>query len=146
MLKPNTPRTKQQLCVLLTPKQIAKSASSSMFLLYAKNHTSLGNLSKGKGTADDGHTLSCAYAIAQAFREIGLGIDLADELDAAQAALSTLRERAAASGSFALEASELTSLNLGMEVCDAQLDVCTVAELEQAVDAAVINMIGEIAK
>ena len=144
MLKPNTPRTKQQLCVLLTPKQLTKSASSAMFLLYAKNHTSLGNLSKGKGTADDGHTLSCAYAIAQAFREIGLGADLADELDAAQAALCSLRLRAAWVGAYILQGPELAALTLGMEVCDAQLDVCT--DEEWAEVAAVANMVDEVSK
>lgn len=144
----NAYRTKQQLCALLINKQNgeapAKSASSAMFLQFAKNHTSLGNLSKGRGAASDGRTLTCAYAIAQAFRGIGLGADLADELDAAQSALRSLRERAASTGSWTLKGPELTALNLGMEVCDAQLDVCTVAELELAVDAAVAAMIAAI--
>jgi hypothetical protein len=37
-------------------------------------------------------------------------------------------------GKFILRGPELIALNLGMEIHDAQLQECTVTELEQAVD------------
>jgi hypothetical protein len=41
--------------------------------------------------------------------------------------------RGVETGKFILRGPELTSFNLAMEIHDAQLDACTVAELEKAI-------------
>jgi hypothetical protein len=42
--------------------------------------------------------------------------------------------RGVETGKFILRGPELTSFNLAMEIHDAQLDACTVAELERAIE------------
>jgi hypothetical protein len=42
--------------------------------------------------------------------------------------------RGVETGKFILRGPELTIFNLAMEIHDAQLDACTVAELEKAID------------
>jgi hypothetical protein len=70
-----------------------------------------------------------------------IGDDWKDEIRAAQDALLAVGRRGVETGKFILRGPELTSFNLAMEVHDAQLDACTVAELEKAIDfvAAIIK-------
>jgi hypothetical protein len=63
-----------------------------------------------------------------------IGDDWKDEIRAAQDALLAMGRRGVETGKFILRGPELTSFNLAMEIHDAQLDACTVAELEKAMD------------
>ena len=63
-----------------------------------------------------------------------IGDDWKIEIRAAQDALLAVGRRGAETGKFILHGPELTSFNLAMEIHDAQLDACTVAELEKAMD------------
>jgi hypothetical protein len=62
-----------------------------------------------------------------------IGDDWKDEIRAAQDALLAMGRRGVETGKFILRGPELTSFNLAMEIHDAQLDACTVAELEKAI-------------
>lgn len=63
-----------------------------------------------------------------------IGDDWKDEIRAAQDALLAVGRRGVETGKFILRGPELTSFNLAMEIHDAQLDACTVAELEKAIE------------
>lgn len=64
-----------------------------------------------------------------------LGKDWADEIRAGQDALLTMTKRGVERGDrFVFTGPEMQAVNLALEVHDAQLDMCTVAELESAIE------------
>jgi hypothetical protein len=100
------------------------------------NHDALNNMRRGNGTRRDMDVLIAALNISEALAVLKeeLGGDWRDEIRAAQDALLAVGRRGAETGKFILRGPELTALNLGMEIHDAQLQECTVAELEKAMD------------
>lgn len=103
--------------------------------LKIKNHDALDNIRKGLGTRADIDVLIGAFNITEALAlKAALGDEWKDEIRAAQDALLELGRRGAETGKFILRGPELTIFNTAMELHDAQLDACTVAELERAID------------
>jgi hypothetical protein len=102
--------------------------------LKIKNHTALESVRRGEGTYEDIDILIAAFNITEALARMRIGEDWKDEIRAAQDALLAVGRRGAETGKFILRGPELTSFNLAMEVHDAQLDACTVSELEKAID------------
>jgi hypothetical protein len=96
-------------------------------------HGSMDLLVKGKGTKEEvivlGHMLTTATSLAKH----AIGRDWLPELTQACNELAAL---AARGGNFTMKASEITALNLALEIHDAQLDGCTVKQLEDAINAA----------
>ena len=102
--------------------------------LMIKNHSSLDAVRRGEATRDDIDVLIAALNMTEALALMRIGEDWKVEIRAAQDALFAVGSRGAETGKFILRGPELKSLNLGMEIHDAQLEVCTVAELERAMD------------
>ena len=102
--------------------------------LMIKNHSSLDAVRRGEATRDDIDVLIAAMNMTEALALMRIGEDWKVEIRAAQDALFAVGSRGAETGKFILRGPELKSLNLGMEIHDAQLEVCTVAELERAMD------------
>ena len=102
--------------------------------LMIKNHSSLDAVRRGEATRDDIDVLIAAMNMTEALALMRIGEDWKVEIRAAQDALFAVGSRGAETGKFILRGPELTALNLGMEIHDAQLAVCTVAELERAMD------------
>ena len=103
--------------------------------LKIKNHDALDNIRKGVGTRADIDVLIGAFNITEALAlKAALGDEWKDEIRAAQDALLELGRRGAETGKFILRGPELTTFNTAMEIHDAQLDACTVSELEKAID------------
>jgi hypothetical protein len=77
-----------------------------------------------------------AVNVAEALIRIrdDLGADWAAEIKAAQDAIYTMGKRGVEKGSFAFTGPEMTALKLVMDVHDAQLDNCTVKEMEMALN------------
>jgi hypothetical protein len=107
---------------------------SSGTTLKIKNHAALEQVRQGLGTREDIDVLICAFNITEALALMRIGDDWKDEIRAAQDALLAMGRRGVETGKFILRGPELTSFNLAMEIHDAQLDACTVAELEKAID------------
>jgi hypothetical protein len=63
-----------------------------------------------------------------------LGADWSTEIRAAQDAIYTMAKRGVERGSFAFTGPEMTALKVVMDVHDAQLDDCTVREMERALE------------
>jgi uncharacterized small protein (DUF1192 family) len=102
--------------------------------LKIKNHAALESVRCGQGAREDVDILITAFNITEALAMMRIGDDWKDEIRAAQDALLAVGRRGVETGKFILRGPELTSLNLGMEIHDAQLEACTVAELEKAID------------
>lgn len=102
--------------------------------LKIRNHDALDTVRRGAATKRDIDALIDAFNITEALAMMRIGDEYKDEIRAAQDALLELGRRGAETGKFILRGPELTLFNTAMEVHDAQLDACTVAELEKAID------------
>jgi hypothetical protein len=103
--------------------------------LVMKNHAALEEITKGRGTKSHIDTVIVAMNMTEALAMIrdDLGADWRDEINAAQDALFTMAQRGLAKGKFLFTGPELQAINLAMELHDAQLDACSVDELQQAI-------------
>lgn len=110
------------------------AAATTMTRVKVANHSAMDSLVRGKGTPQDvltlDHMLITAKALAVA---VDVGLDWLPELTAAHDALYAINDRG---GRPVLRASEINALNLAIEIHDAQLQNCTVKELEDAINAA----------
>ncbi len=103
--------------------------------LKIKNHQALTSMVAGTGSRDDIDILIAAMNVAEALAiTCELGDGYRAEITAAQDALLAMSRRGLERNRFLFTGLELTAMNLGMEIHDAQLDVCTVGQLEMALD------------
>lgn len=101
--------------------------------LKIKNHAALASITQGTGTRDDIDVVIAAMNITEALALLGKGKDWHQEIRAAQDAILQMGKRGLAKGDkFLFTGPEMQAVNLAMDVHDAQLDECTVAELEKA--------------
>lgn len=102
--------------------------------LKLKNHEALDSILTGEGTKAHLDVLIAAVNICEALVRIrdDLGVDWATEIRAAQDAIYTMGRRGVEKDRFAFTGPEMTAVKLVMDVHDAQLDDCTVKEMEQA--------------
>ncbi len=102
------------------------------------NHDALEQMRQGQGTRQTVDTLIEAMNMTEALLSTAnLGTDWSAEIRAGQDALFTMSRRAIAKGAqgrFVFTGPELVAINLAMEIHDAQLDACTVAQLERAIE------------
>jgi hypothetical protein len=111
------------------------SSTSEAVGLKIKNHQALLEITQGNGNRDSVDILIAAMNMAEALYIINanLGKDYATEIKAAQDAIYNMAKRGVAKGKFLFTGLEMQAMNTGMEVHDAQLDTCTIAELETAI-------------
>jgi len=103
-------------------------------LLKLKNHEALDSILKGEGTRDHVDVLIHAVNMAEALIRIrdDLGADWAAEVKAAQDAIYTMGKRGVEKNRFAFTGPEMTAVKVVMDVHDAQLDECSVKDMEKA--------------
>ena len=127
------PVVNDNMFYILSGNLPATAAATTIARIKVANHGAMDSLTKGKGTKADvialGHMLTTAEALARH----NLGRDWLPELAEARKALSDLTMR---SGNFVMKANEIKALNLALEVHDAQLEGCTIKQLEDAIKAA----------
>ena len=103
--------------------------------LKLRNHDALNKLRLGEGTHNDADIVLTAMNVAEALaRDVKLGVDWLAEIDAAQEAVASLCERGLSTGRYVFRGPELVAINLAMDVHDAQLDACTVHDMERAIN------------
>jgi len=131
--KPRQVRTDNLNWILTGMKKVGTLPTAGI-ALKLKNHEALESILRGQGTKHDVDVLINAVNMAEALIRIrdDLGADWATEIKAAQDAIYTMGKRGVERGSFAFTGPEMTALKLVMDVHDAQLDDCTVKELEIA--------------
>jgi hypothetical protein len=117
-------------------KRIDDAAGDIISTVRVRNHLAIAQLLKGQGTRSDMGDIMMAFRIMHELANLGLGKDWWPDILAAQAAIESVRVRGEAKGDrFLFTGEELKAVNLGMEIHDAQLDACTVAQMEQATKA-----------
>lgn len=117
-------------------KRVDEAASDIISTVRLCNHLAIERLLKGEGKRSEMGDIMMAFRIMHELANIGLGKDWFPEILAAQAAIESVRVRGEAKGDrFLFTGEELKAVNLGMEIHDAQLDACTVAQMEQAIKA-----------
>ena len=109
------------------------------FIVRTRTHDAMRALVAGKGTSEDVEVVTNAMNMTEALASVrqDLGADWRTEIHAALDALLAMARRGAERGRFLFTGPEMTAVNLGMEIHDAQLDQATVIELERAL--AIIN-------
>lgn len=115
-------------------KQVATSASDEIMTLRIKNHMAMDILRQGGGDRSHMNVVIAALNMTEALARLRVGNEHAALIRKGQDALYAMANRGAHLGRFVFTGQELQAVNLAMEIHDAQLDVCTVAELERAVD------------
>ena len=103
--------------------------------LKIKNHQAMYDMTSGDATRQTVDTLIAAMNIAEGLAIINpdkLGGHLRQEISDAQDAIHNMGKRSLAKGVFRFTGPELTAMNIGMEIHDQQLDTCTIAELDEA--------------
>ena len=103
--------------------------------LKIKNHSALSDITQGQGDKNKVDVLIAAMNMAEALYIVNsqLGKEYAPEIKAAQDAIYNMAKRGVAKGRFVFTGPEMQAMNTGMEVHDAQLDACTIGELEAAI-------------
>jgi hypothetical protein len=103
--------------------------------LKIKHHQALLDFTQGNGDKDQVDVLIAAMNMAEALYIINpeLGKDYESEIKAAQDAIFYMARRGLDKGRFLFTGPELQAINMGIEIHDAQLDACTISELEQAI-------------
>lgn len=100
-----------------------------------KNHVALEQLRKGEANKEDIDIIIGAFNMMEGFGRMGIGADWQEEIRAGQDALLSIARRGVKRNMrFVSTGPELVAINLAMEIHDAQLDACTVRQLEQALD------------
>lgn len=103
--------------------------------LKIKNHQAMACMTTGVGNRDDIDILIAAMNVAEALIIVSsLGEEYLNDISAAQQAIVTMAQRGLAKDKFLFTGPELTAMNLGMEIHDAQLDACTIGQLERALE------------
>lgn len=105
--------------------------------LLAKNHASMDEIVKGRGTRDHIDTIIAALNMAEALYRVKakLGKDWAEEIREAQDALLTMTRRGVErEDRFVFTGVELKAVNLALQIHDAQLEECSIAQLEAAIE------------
>lgn len=102
--------------------------------LKIKNHAALVALTQGAATKADIDTLIQALNMMEALYRLGFGREYEDIVREGLASLLDVSRRGAANLRFVLKAQEMNALNTAMELHDAQLDLVTIKDMEQAID------------
>ena len=102
--------------------------------LRVKNHDALNNLRMGLAVRADIDMLTTACNMAEAMIQMGKGTDWDEEFKAGREAILAMARRGAPNMHFVVTGQELQAINLLMEIHDAQLDSCTVKDVEDAID------------
>jgi hypothetical protein len=118
---------------IINGRKPVSDASEEIQTARIKNHMALNILRLGTGGRKEVDVIVAAFNMTEALARGRVGIELAADIRAGQDALYALAVRGANTGRFVFTGPELHAINYAMAIHDAQLDVCTVAEMEAAI-------------
>ena len=125
------------------------TASEVIDNVQIKNHLALRCVVDGTATRKDMDVLIEAFNITEALCRVDatLGRDWSAEIKAGQDALLSMCQRGVAKGDrLVFTGAELNAANTVMEIHDAQLERCTVAQMEKALREVVKDIIHKKAR
>lgn len=105
------------------------TAGNEVLILRIKNHAALKAACEGLATFQDVDTLVAAMNIAEALEKLGISVGWTEEIKEGHDALYNASQRP----KFLFTGTEINAINLAMEIHDAQIDKCTIGQLEDAV-------------
>ena len=131
--KPRGVRADNMSWVIAGMKKVGALPTAGV-ALKLKNHEALDSILLGQGTRAHVDVLISAVNMSEALIRIRdeLGVDWKTEIRAAQDAIYTMGKRGIEKERFAFTGPEMTAVKLIMDLHDAQLDDCTVRDMEQA--------------
>ena len=100
--------------------------------LKIKNHGAMSNLTKGVATRKDMDMLISMVNVGEALYRLGFGEDYKDVVDDGLNALHEVAKRGDKTNRFVVKAEEMNDLNTAISLCDAQLDLVTIKDMERA--------------
>lgn len=108
------------------------SITSPITTVRIKNHDALAQCAKGRADYQAVDTLVAAFNMAEALIHLGVGAEYKQEIRTAQDAITAM----ASKSRMLFTGEQLTSVNLGMDIHDAQLDDSrtTISTMEQALE------------
>ena len=118
---------------VLTGLKPLDQVGDELVMLRIKNHGALAAMTQGRATNEDFNMLISALNVTEALMLQDMGTPWLPQLKAGQEALKAVGARYKQIKRFVLRGEEMAALNLAMEVHDAQLGICTVAQIEQAI-------------
>lgn len=118
---------------VLTGLKPLDQVGDELITLRLKNHGALAAMTQGRATNEDFNMLISALNVTEALMLQDMGTPWLPQLKAGQEALKAVGARYKQIKRFVLRGEEMAALNLAMEVHDAQLEICTVAQIEQAI-------------
>lgn len=107
--------------------------NSFMIDLKIRNHGAMAALMQGKATRQDIDTLIQMANITEALYRLGFGSEYKAVIAEGLEALREVAGRGAASEKFIMRASEIKAMNEAMELHDAQMEVITIKDMENAI-------------
>tara|TARA_R110000868_G_scaffold376148_5_gene640956 strand:+ start:10893 stop:11411 length:519 start_codon:yes stop_codon:yes gene_type:complete len=105
---------------------------NKLITLKIRNHDAISNLRIGCSTGEDIKNLIRAVNMSEALMLFDIGAEYKKEHAKAKEAVKNICSRAFDRHKFILTARELEDINLFMEIHDAQLEVCTLQEFNNA--------------
>lgn len=129
------PQLTDPLTWVLAGMKPVLTAKEVMDNVRIKNHLALRCVVDGTATRKDMDILIEAFNVTEALCRVdaSLGRDWSEEIKAGQDALLAMGRRGLAKGDrFVFTGPELNAANIVMEIHDAQLERCTVAQMEKA--------------
>jgi hypothetical protein len=127
--------------VLLNPvayviESVRPAAQHPSILLDLKirNHAAMANLTQGRAKREDIEVLIAAVNMTEALYRLGFGREYKDVVAQGLSALRAVGKRGADTGRFILRSDEMQALNLIIDLHDAQLDLCSVKDIENGID------------
>lgn len=116
-------------------ERVAENEQAVMIKL--RNHDALVEVTQGRGNRQVMDVLISAMNLTEALATLypkKMGGHLMADISIAQDALLSMGKRGIIRGAFLFTGQELQAINVGMEISDLQMEACTVAELEKALD------------
>jgi hypothetical protein len=131
--KPRPVRADNLNWILAGMKKVGSLPTAGV-ALKLKNREALDSILTGYGTKEHVDVLISAVNMSEAMIRIRdeLGMDWKDEIKAAQDAIYTMGKRGIERERFAFTGPEMTAVKLVMDLHDAQLDDCSVKDMERA--------------
>jgi hypothetical protein len=112
------------------------SAKESEYVtMHLKNMSALDSLTKGTATRQEADIIIGVINVAEALCMLGVGSEYRQlVLDASSALYAVCKRSLELNDKFVCRGLELCAIKTGFEVHDAQLEVCTLAMLDKALD------------
>jgi len=112
------------------------SAKESEYVtMHLKNMSALDSLTKGTATRQEADIIIGVINVAEALCMLGVGVEYRQlVLDASSALYAVCKRSLELNDRFVCRGEELSAIKTGYEVHDAQMEVCTLAMLDKALD------------